>query len=436
MRASFPALLAFTALATLSASLAGCTRDDPPAPKTTTPSAKSPASATPPPKASGSAATPGPEKKAAPKPQDIPPEKRKEYAAKMKDGRKLAAEKKWGEASAIFQKALDAIPDDGRALADGSWAAFQAGDLPRAERLAKQGAKKGHDTESRARCLYNLGRVEEQSGRGEKAAEHYGASLALRPNDVVKKQLEALPKKGAPAASASAPPASAAPLPCVAMVQQSDVFPCLERAMKQRGEDEDTGGRTVAWLDGIGPLAKHEKKLKIATAPFGMFETSHFLVASQLRGWQVVAELPTTHNPGAFGIHESLSVEKADVREIGGNKVLWLEVLHGHTDSDMGIDEITEDERREVVLCVLSDEKHMETKCPVSAPLLSLHTRSRMNLEELDEETKKLATPGLPIREETTFDVTIANDGQVTVKLKKGAASAEDKPRLGVFKLW
>lgn len=43
-----------------------------------------------------------------------------------------------------------------------------------------------------AKLHYNLGRFMEGAGQPGKAAEHYRASLALRPHPVVKKRLEAL----------------------------------------------------------------------------------------------------------------------------------------------------------------------------------------------------------------------------------------------------
>jgi hypothetical protein len=52
----------------------------------------------------------------------------KTYRSQLAAGRKLAPAHKWGEAMAAFEKALDALPGDARALSELGWAAFQVGE--------------------------------------------------------------------------------------------------------------------------------------------------------------------------------------------------------------------------------------------------------------------------------------------------------------------
>ena len=414
--------------------LAACSRDDasPPVKPKPAPSSTAAKTATtdpPAPRASASAAP------------TITPEARRAYASHLKEGRKLAADKKWGEATTELEKALGQVPGDPRALVDLGWAALQAGDPKKAKRANREALRRAPDAETKAKALYNLGRIAEADGKRDDAIKAYGESLRLRPNETVQKQLDALAKPAAPSpsASASAAPTSvttAQPLPCTAPTPLEEVTGCIAKTVKLVDDPdvEDTRVAETVAIDKSPDVL--QKKISVVRAPESRFEDQFVLVASSLRGWATVADLGHTYNPGAFGIHEEITVPKAEVREIKDHKVLWLEVLHSRYDSDLGVDEDESTEQRDVVLCVLADEKRKETVCPLKLPLSMSFKRARMGLTELDEETKRLSTPGLPITKETSFVVTIGDDGVVSTKLAKGAPDDRTKPLLGPKKLW
>ncbi len=134
---------------------------------------------------------PGPQ---AVRPAPIAPEKRREYAARLRAGRTHAKAKRWGEAVAEFEAALVAIPMDDRALSELGWAAFQAGDHVKAEKANADSVRVSSQPELKAASLYNLGRVAEARGDRDRAAALYADSLVLRPNKTVVKRLVALGK--------------------------------------------------------------------------------------------------------------------------------------------------------------------------------------------------------------------------------------------------
>src|SRR4051812_44219542 len=65
------------------------------------------------------------------KPARKPPTKDQlaEFKNRMKQGWALQKDKKWGEAVAQFESALEILPGDQRALAELGWSAMNAGDF-------------------------------------------------------------------------------------------------------------------------------------------------------------------------------------------------------------------------------------------------------------------------------------------------------------------
>jgi hypothetical protein len=364
----------------------------------------------------------------------ISPEARRSYARHLAKGRALAAEQKWGEASAMLEKALVDVPGDPRALTELGFTLLRAGDVPKARSISKKAVARAQEPKLKASALYNLGRAEEAMGHAGDASKAYVASLALRPNDVVQKQLDGL-SKSAPSPGGSSSANAPEPLPCQAAQPLDELTACLGKAAWVVEETDAPEPRKPELVATEGDMVALAKKVRIVSAPVNAFEDDFFLVASDVRGWSVVARLGHTFNPGAFGIHEDFVASKAEVRSIKGSSVLWLETTHGRGDSDMGIDEMESSDERAVTLCLLADEKRRQTTCPIARPLSSSYKRELMGLGDVDEETKKLQTPGLPIVKETTFAVTLDADGTVTTKLVKGVADEADRRRLGTAKL-
>ncbi len=415
--------------------LTACSRDESALPARRAPTATP---APPPPPKATTTGTAAP-RAATSAPPAITPQARKAYAAHLQTGRALAAEKRWGEATAELEKALANVPHDPRALLDLGWSAHQAGDARKARRASHEAWRRAPDADTKAKALYNLGRIDEADGKRDDAIKAYGDSLRLRPSSVVQRRLDELKKPPpAPSArpSASAVTPAATPLPCAAATPLDELTTCLGKAARLLDEDDggDVGPAAIVPLDGAPEDLM--KRVAIVRAPATRLEERFLLAASSLRGWTTVAELVQTYNPGAFGVTEDASFPRIEVRELKARKVLWLEVLRRRHDSDLGVDEEETEEARDVVLCLLADERRRETVCPLKLPLSISYKRARMGDAELDDDTKRLSTPGLPISREATFAVAIADDGLVTVKLARGAADDRTRALLGPHRLF
>src|SRR5262245_6039844 len=169
------------------------------------------------------------------RPVPISPEKRREYAGHLKSGRAHATARRWGEASAEFEKALAAVPMDDRALSELGWAALQAGDYDAAEKASADSVRVSSTPEVKAASLYNLGRVAEAKNDKDRAAALYADSLVLRPNKTVVKRLVALGKP----VPATGPMQSGEDTPCTEAVAGPDlVCSCLKK-LEPTQEDFD-----------------------------------------------------------------------------------------------------------------------------------------------------------------------------------------------------
>jgi len=95
-------------------------------------------------------------------------------------------------AAKSFKAALDARPDDPRALAELSWASFLAGDFAAAAQAAWSATYYTRDPRLQAMAYYNLGRAREALGAIADAEAAYAASLDLRDNPEVRTRLKHL----------------------------------------------------------------------------------------------------------------------------------------------------------------------------------------------------------------------------------------------------
>lgn len=127
-----------------------------------------------------------------PRPVDAEPEHRerqRERTRRLREARASAAAGRWLEALTALEPALESFEDDPVLLCEAGWAAYHAGRLDDAERHLRRGARSSRRPESRAACHYNLGRVLEQRGETERAAEQYRLSLSHRANATVTQRL-------------------------------------------------------------------------------------------------------------------------------------------------------------------------------------------------------------------------------------------------------
>lgn len=114
------------------------------------------------------------------------------YPQAMADGARQMTANDVRAAVTSFQAALDARPDDPRALAELSWASFLAGDFAAAARAANLATYYTQDPRLQAMAYYNLGRAADALGATADSEFAYAASLNLRDNPEVRAQLKHL----------------------------------------------------------------------------------------------------------------------------------------------------------------------------------------------------------------------------------------------------
>jgi tetratricopeptide (TPR) repeat protein len=347
------------------------------------------------------------------KPTPPSPEVRAKYRGHLAEGRRLAKAGQWKEAIVEFDAALAAIPGDDRALGELSWAAFSAGDLARAREAGEAAVRVTTTPKVKGASLYNLGRALEASGDTEGAREAYRASLAARPNDVVRKRLETL---GAP------PPAT--PHACAAPRLETELCVCATKLVDAEYAETAANTCEVSKLDLDGfAMVRHQ------TSDVG--EETVLLAARSTGGWGIVTELGTVYNPGMFGITEEWSVSAIQERTVGGRQVIEIETKNARGDTDMGLSETETETTVTVTWCVRDGEA---LSCPVQRTARHEYDRERdTDLGELDEEMRSMATPGLPIHEEVEVSLELGEDGVIRATRVEGKPDAQ---MLASERLW
>jgi hypothetical protein len=363
-----------------------------------------------------------------PKPPVVPPATRKEYRRRLSSGRKLARARKWGEAVIEFERALAAIPMDGRALSELGWAAFQAGDHTKARKANADAVKVTSDTRLKAASLYNLGRVAEAQRDAGAAVRSYLESLALRPNRAVVARLAAL---GRQPPAPGAPPAEP---PCGASVKRDAICACLVQDVEPVEEGETPGCEI---LEDLATPAGVE----IARVDNSSTEHEFFAVVEGKAGWSVVGAVADLYDGGVAGVSNELEWGAIEEKRVGGARLLWVETVVGGYDHDAGINESASHETRTVTVCVLERPggQAIRPGCPLAVPLTWTYDRDILiedDEAELTAEEKTLHTPGLPIHRSRKLEVRLADDGTATVVLVEGKADDTVKDLLGSRKLF
>ena len=359
------------------------------------------------------------------RPEPIPPEKRAEYAARLRAGRAHAKGKRWGEAVGELEKALVAVPMDERALSELGWAAFQAGDHARAEKANADAVRVSSQPALKAASLYNLGRVAEARGDRERAAALYADSLVLRFNKTVVKRRVGLGKP-APAAD---PTAIDRDVPCAQPVAGPElVCDCLK---KMETALEDYAAECT-----IGSVGQADD-LRLASVTLGLGQHEFYLAQKSEEGWAVIGGLGDLYEGGVAGVFNEREEVKVEEKTIGGARILWYEWRMSGHDSDMGIDEVDTYENVTVSLAVLGGARE-KPGVYLHVPVVRVYDRDRMGVaDEADlAAIKDLQTPGLPIHRESRLEVDIGEDGMVKVVLTRGKADESVKPYLGSRRLF
>ena len=313
--------------------------------------------------------------------------------------------KRWADAVTELEAALAILDGDPRALSELGWSAMNAGDFVKARKADEAAIRAAVDPKLKAASLYNLGMVQLKLGDKDGALRSFLTSLQLRANKTVEKQVAAL----------GASP-QAEPLFCEA--GQTACY-CVE-------------------LDALDAFEKEDPDLcKKIKSPVAGFET----YAVQTPGGELHYLLDEKNQKVAIiGGDDQRSrhfttykIAKQEIKNVGGHRVLWLEIETRDAIQWMN-DENVEDEvieERTVTVCAIGDAK-APTKCAVrEVPLTSKHTIEHSKMSEDGD-----LTPGKEITTEVALDVTLADDGTVTVKLRKGSANSLGPNVLGPHRLW
>ena len=427
--------LVAVAMAAAVAALPGCKKSSEPAKPPALPTAAPKETPHPP------AAKPAPPAKTPDKAPPVPvitEEQRAIYLKGLLHGRALAKEKRWAEAQARFEAALAAIPMDSRALSELGWAAFQAGDLPRAREANRDSVRAATEDKLKAASLYNLGRVAEAEEKLTDAVGFYARSLALRPHKGVAKRLaDVWAQAGLPPrdtrGSLAPPPDS---LRCTGKYASLEsLCTCLRGSyLKDHGSDgdkpEDVACKPVAAL-------KAPRVQVISLQRMELYQEEQYLVGNQPQGkLEVLAHLATAYNPGAFGIYEEIQHKVFKAQEQGGKKILWCEVEHQRFDRDMGIAEEESREVRRLTLCLLPTNETESVTCPLQVTVLDAYERVKSEEMEDVEVEEGMGTKGLPIKTRTELSVTLSDHGAASVVLKAGKKTVGVAAALGTHKLW
>jgi len=325
-----------------------------------------------------------------------------DYKQHMKAGWALQKAQKWAESVPEFEAALAAIPLDERALTELGWSAMNAGDYAKAKKIDDEAVKVAIDPKVKASALYNLGTVYAKTGATEKARAAFTLSLALRPNKTVEADLVKLGAKPAE----DKPLCTAGQTACDCVI--ADAFPEYDAATPPVCAPADS------------PVAGF-KAYKVTLDPWSY---TYLLDEHQDLVDVIGTELDRMR------VDEELTVDKADIKSVGGHKVLWLQTKDHSSETTPAEDDtvdITETDTVAVTLCVVGDAA-TPTRCPLRDVPLEYSTGTvRMNDEG--------STP-VPGDRETKADLAIADDGTATVKLVSGSSDARLNALIGPHKLF
>lgn len=348
------------------------------------------------------------------------PAQKKRYRRHLATGRRLADARKWGEATREFEKALEVIAMDGRALSELGWAAFQAGDYALARSANHDAVRAATDRNVRAASLYNLGRVAEASGHRDDAARHYRASLELRQNRTVTRQLQGLGK--------SPPrPGTVSYERCGPARTVDELCPCILAGLAQIAQETGSGARSE--------LSCHREPRQVAGIEllFAGDEIEEWvhLIARNDRGWSSAALLGYVYNPAAFGIHEEFEIARMEIERFGDRDALWVETVQTRSDRDEVRDEIESGEVRQLTLCSRAKPDD-DLVCVLQLPLYERYERS----SQLAAAETANAPKSQAIRQIRRLQIDVRDNGTAKVVLIEGDKNDTVAPLLGEHTLW
>lgn len=319
-------------------------------------------------------------------------------------GREHAGAKRWTQAVSAFEAALEAVPGNARALSELGYSAYFAGDLDKARRINALALTAASEPGQKAQVLFNQGMVEEKQEHPELARARYQASLALRPNAVVQKRLDALGM----AAACDGAFADLGALCTCRITREQDSVMLMSHAVPVCAE------QPVPSVDGL-------KVLRWGVGD-SLGENQWFLAARGKDGWRKLVDVGSDFEPGAFGVHNEAKVDSITSRTVQGRRVALVEWTQHNTDMNMAGLEVNTYEAHHLTVCVLDDQP----RCPVSLPLVENTSLeySRDLVDADDTETQRtlaeLERDNPPFSRSATARYVIDDQGKLTVTETRG----------------
>jgi len=366
------------------------------------------------PEAPPAAVVPPPPATAIKKPAKPPPtaEQRAAYKKHVKAGWSAQKDQRWADAVPEFEAALKAIDGDPRALSELGFSAMNAGDFAKARKADLEAVRVAFDPKVKAASLFNLGIVQEKSGDKDGALKSYLESLKLRANKTV---AEAIAKLGAT-------PQTEPPL----CKPKQDPCECVMAAAF--GEFDKDYAPTCEPVDDpkIPVKTFHEYFVKQEPWSWTYLLDEHQQLAAIVGG-----------GVDRTRVTEEITLEKAELRTIQKHKVLWIQTKDERSENHPlgegdAMDEHTSTNIA-VTICVVGDDK-TPTHCPLRD--IPLSSDESIDRDYFTDEARAKDKSYKPEHTETVVDVTLGDDGTVTVKLVKGASDPALDKIMGPHKLW
>jgi hypothetical protein len=355
--------------------------------------------------------------------------KRKAYLKALEAARTLHRKKDYAGAVKGFQKALEIMPDDARALSELGWSAFNDKQLGLAETSLKKAIERTSDAQLRGSTLYNLGRVHEEEGDKPRAIEDYQDSLRLRPNAVVLARLATLAPDAAKAFEIVTPTKALGPFPDLAAAC-AGVVQSITAADKTLVVTCDPNATTGSFFEGAVEaveLAAPWAGARIVTTCQDAISTCaeggvHLALQTKSDGkWWIAPNIESAYNPGAFGIYEGVTGEKIEVKDrvVGGAPEVVVQLRHERSDSDLGWNEVESDTTESMILCGLGPSN--APTCTGAIPLAH-HGQRSIFFPENDE-------PGAthPALFDDRWDIRVSFLDGGPVELAAGAGKIPDE---------
>jgi hypothetical protein len=320
----------------------------------------------------------------------------------MKAGWALQRKKQWALAVAEFEAALAQLENDPRALAELGWSAMNAGDLPKARKADEAAITVATDPKLKAASLYNLGKVQLRLGDTDAARRSFTASLVLRPNQTVEHELASLGGNRDPDPDPALCATGQEPCACIL----ANIVPAPERCARSQSSAPVPGWHL------------YHTATRSDEADY-LFDEHDQLVT-------MISGAEDSHN------YTTTTLENAELKTISGHRIVWLDVRSVSTVQTMQEQNVTNDHRDTLTttICAIGDAK-TATRCLRELPRSTTHDHEVALMSDTGD-----ITPEKQTTTSTALDITLADDGVVSVKLANGNTSDLPANLLGPHHLW